>query len=68
MNQVFSLMILVGLIFGSLGAVMAYLITYSEWIHHYPDKKRPRKMALETAIFTFIFFMAITLLVGWFFQ
>ena len=64
MRQTFYLLFIVGLIFGSLGAIMAYLITYKEWMHHYPTKKEPRKMALETAIFTFIFFMLVALLVG----
>ena len=43
---------------------MAYLITYKEWIHHYPSPKIPRRMALETAIFTFVFFLVVALLVG----
>lgn len=64
MTQTFSLLLAVGLIFGSLGALMAYLITYKEWMHHYSSPKIPRKMALETAIFTLFFFLAIALLVG----
>ncbi len=64
MTQTFSLLLVVGLMFGSLGALMAYLITYKEWIHHYSSSKVPRKMALETAMFTFFFFLAIALLVG----
>jgi hypothetical protein len=39
-----------------IAAIMAYLITYNEWMHHYPTKKEPRKYAWEAAIFTFIFF------------
>jgi hypothetical protein len=33
---------------------MAYLVSYDEWRLHYPAKKEPRKIALETAVFTFI--------------
>jgi len=45
--------------FALIGAVMAYLISYNEYIHHYPTKKEPRKMALETAIFTLVVFIAL---------
>ena len=62
--QIFYLLFVIGLIFGLLGALTAYLITYKEWEHHYSDPKIPRKMALETAIFTFIFFLAVAILVG----
>ena len=62
--EVFYLLTTIGFIFGSLGALMAYLITYKEWIHHYPSPKIPRRMALETAIFTFVFFLVVALLVG----
>lgn len=33
-------------LFGSLGAAMAHLITYNEYVHHYADSREPRKMAL----------------------
>ena len=45
--------------FALIAAVMAYLISYNEWMHHYPTKKEPRKMALEAAVFTLIIFIAI---------
>jgi hypothetical protein len=66
--QIFYLLLVVGLIFGSLGAICTYLITYKEWEHHYSDKKIPRRMALETAISTLIFFLAIMAVVGLFFR
>lgn len=65
--QTLYLLLTIGLIFGSLGAIMAYLITYKEWEHHYPSKKIPRRMALETALFTLVFFLAITLVLALFF-
>jgi hypothetical protein len=63
--EVFYLLLIIGLIFGTLGSLCAYLITYKEWEHHYPTPEIPRRMALETAIFTFIFFLAIMAIVGW---
>ena len=62
--EVFYLLLIIGLIFGSLGALMAYLITYKEWMHHYQSPKIPRRMALETAVFTFVFFLVVCLIVG----
>ncbi len=64
MTHVFSLVLVIGVIFGSLGALCAYLITYKEWEHHYPPPEIPRRMALETAVFTFIFFLALMVIVG----
>jgi len=49
--------------FTLIGSVMAYLITYNEYIHHYPTKKEPKKMALEAAVFAFIFLNAISIFV-----
>jgi len=50
---------LIFLPFALIAAVMAYLISYNEWMHHYPTKKEPKKIALEAAVFTFIIFIAI---------
>jgi TRAP-type C4-dicarboxylate transport system permease small subunit len=54
----------IGGIFGLFAALVAYLITYNEWSHHYPTKKRPRRMALEAALFAFCVFFFIALATG----
>lgn len=64
-SPTFNLFLGIGGIFGFFAALMAYLITYNEWVHHYPTKKEPRKMALEAAVFTFIFFFIISLIAGY---
>ena len=64
-NTNFELFVIIGGSFGFLGALMAYLITYNEWVHHYQTKKEPRKMALETAVFVFIFFFLLSLIGGY---
>lgn len=66
--QPLYLLLVIGLVFGSLGAVMAYLITYKEWERHYPSPKIPRRTAFETAVFTLLFFLAITLVLALFFR
>ena len=35
---------------------MAYLISYNEYLHHYSDKRQPRRLALQAALVTFGFF------------
>jgi hypothetical protein len=54
---------MIGFIFGGLGAIAAYIITYSEYAHHYAGSKEPRKIALETALVAFMIFMALSLVV-----
>jgi hypothetical protein len=58
--------ILIGLMLCPIAAVMAFLITYEEYSHHYTDNKKPLKFALEAAIFTFIVFGILSLLVSFF--
>jgi magnesium-transporting ATPase (P-type) len=45
--------------FALIAGMMAYLITYNEWMRYYPTKKEPKKIALEMAFFTFIIFVVI---------
>lgn len=47
-----------------LAAIMAFLITYGEYAHHYPDKRKVLKTALEAAIFTLLFFLVLGLLLA----
>lgn len=59
-----SMSLAISLIFSPFAAIMAYLITYSEYLHHYPDKKRPRKLAIQAAAATFVFFVVLALVTG----
>jgi len=65
MKPAYNLFLVIGGAFGFLAALMAYLITYNEWVHHYPTKKESRKMAMETAIFTFVFFFLLSMIEGY---
>jgi len=42
--------------FALIAAVMAYLISYDEWIHHYSTKKRTKKNCLGSSYFYSHFF------------
>jgi len=58
--------IFIGLVFSPLAALMAFLMTYNEYSHHYSDNKIPLKRSIEAGVFTFIVFMIISALIGWF--
>jgi len=54
----------IAVILSLLAAAMAFLITYGEYAHHYPNKRDVLKAALEAAGFTFVFFLVLGLLLG----
>jgi O-antigen/teichoic acid export membrane protein len=56
--------VLIGTLAGCLAGIMAYLITYEEYSHHFIDKKRPRRMALEAALLAFAIFFGIGLVLA----
>jgi H+/Cl- antiporter ClcA len=64
--QVFKTFLILGSVFGAIGAAMAYVIMYHEYLDHYPDKKQPRKIALEAAIITFLIFFGLSAGFGYF--
>jgi len=59
-----NLAIIFGLILSPLAALMAFLITFEEYKHHYPDNSVPLKTALEVAVVTFLFFFIVSILIG----
>jgi len=61
---IFSLVLLIGLVFSPIAGLMAFLITYHEYQRHYTDKQRPLRIALEAAVFTFAFFMIVSAVIG----
>jgi len=62
--QFILMSVAIALIFSPLASAMAYLITYGEYLHHYPDKKRPVKLAIEAALVTFVFFIVLSFVIG----
>jgi purine-cytosine permease-like protein len=56
-----------------LAAITAFAITYEEYVHHYPDKRKVLKTALDAAVFTLVFFLVLGLLLAiilplWFYR
>ena len=51
--------IFIDLLFSVIAAIVAFGITYNEYVHHYATKKEPVRLALDTALFTFITFIVL---------
>ena len=45
---------------------MAFVISYEEYSHHYTDKRKPFWLSMQAALFAFIFFLALTIIIGFF--
>ena len=59
-------LIVVGLFLIPIGALMAFLITYEEFSHHFMDKKKAVKYAIKDAVIAFII-LSVALLFGGYF-
>jgi hypothetical protein len=64
-NPLYNLFLGIGGVFGFIAGLMAYLITYNEYMHHYQTKKEPRMMAFEAALVAFTFFFLMSLISGY---
>jgi hypothetical protein len=61
MKGIMAITFIVSFFFGLIASLMAFLITYQEFTHHYPDKGKPFRLAMQAAIFAFVFFLAVTI-------
>ncbi len=58
-----GLALILVLVFSPVAAISSYLITYAEYKKHFPeDLKRARKLSLQFALATFIFFAILIFL------
>jgi hypothetical protein len=53
-----------GAVFGGLAALMAYLVASQEYSHHFPDSRRVKRSALESAIIAFAFFFGLSIILA----
>jgi len=51
--------VVLGVVFSTLAALCAFVITYGEYLKHFPDKRKPLKMAAQMALAAFAFFMIV---------
>ncbi len=59
-----TLFLMIAAIFGPIAGVMAYLITYQEYSHHFLDRREIIGRSLVTALVTVAFFVVLFALVG----
>jgi hypothetical protein len=67
-TNLFTLLFIIGASFSLIAAAMAYLISYTEYVKHFIDKRNPIIMALEAAAIIFALFMVITLIAAFCFS
>ncbi len=53
-------------IFGPVAALMAFLITFGEYSHHFSDRKKPWRLAIESAVMAFVVVGGLSWAVGYF--
>jgi hypothetical protein len=64
MTHTVRLALVLGLIFSPLAGLMAFVITYEEYQHHYPDRRRVMRASAEAGVTTFVVFLLLSLIVG----
>jgi hypothetical protein len=47
-----------------LAALAVYVIAYKEYCHHFPEKGKVRKLALKSAVFAFMFYCGLGILLA----
>lgn len=58
------MVVLIATVFGGLGALMAFSITYDEYSHHFLDRSSAVRMAFQTALVAFLFFVGVGFLLA----
>ncbi len=48
--QFFPISIVIALIFSPLASGTAFIVTYGEYLRHYPDKKKPLNLAIARLV------------------
>ncbi len=59
-----STSLLIGSVIGLFAGLLAFLITYEEYVRHYPVGNKPLRLALEAAVFAFFVFLALSIVTG----
>lgn len=59
-----STSLLIGSVIGLFAGLLAFLITYEEYVRHYPVGNKPLRLALEAAAFAFFVFLTLSVVTG----
>ncbi len=60
-----ALSLIAGSGIGVVTGLIAFLITYDEYSHHFLDRRTPLRYGLEAAAFAGGVFFLLTIIVGW---
>ncbi len=63
-TNLLPLLVVIGLLFSPLAALIAFAITYEEYTHHYSDSRKPLRLAAQAATVTFVVFLVLAAFVG----
>jgi len=55
----FQVIFAIGLFFSVIAGLMAFLVTYGEYSHHFAEKNKILKHSIEAGIFAFVSFVII---------
>ncbi len=61
-----ELTLAVAVVLSPIAGLMAAAITYEEYSHHYPDHRRPLKLAVQAGLAAFVAFMVLAFVAGFF--
>ena len=64
MAEAARIALLLGLILGPLAGLMAFAITYEEYQHHFPNRRRVMWASLEAGVTAFLVFLLASVLGG----
>jgi amino acid permease len=65
LGPVLTIVSVIGVFFGFLAAILAYVILYGEYTHHFADSAKPHRMALQGAVVTFLVFVVLSIVFGY---
>jgi hypothetical protein len=59
---------MIAVVLATLAAGCAFVIAYGSYHNQFMDTRTPRRLALRTAVTTFLFFLTAALLLPWLFS
>ncbi len=60
----FLILLTIAVLFSILAVVSAYVISFNEYSHHFPNNRRVVKLSFRTAIVTFTVMIVLSFIVG----
>ena len=65
-NAMLRAALVLGFSFSSIASLAAFLISYEEYSRHYKDKRKALRLSLKTAVFAFMVFLILAIIIGFF--